>query len=208
MRRRNAILLGALVLLGSCMVCAKLPPPEAATTAPPAAAATNTPTPPPPPTPTFEPLPTDTPAPVLVVTNAPPDPINGLSAEEVAYATRMADLMTEYSTWVMALSTRMGDASNNGSLIMDEDWKVEVAGLFVMLRSVDEQLRTISPPARFALAHQHIVTVADETDASIDDYILGLDTFDADALVRGVAHMTAAKEAMTEANVDISNAVK
>jgi hypothetical protein len=78
--------------------------------------------------------------------------------------------------------------------LMDEQWRVDVIGLFSVPRAVQAQLRTIEPPPEYEDSHSYYVEGIDETVIAGEYMNDGVLNMDAAAIGLATEHLTRSTE--------------
>ena len=142
---------------------------------------TATPRPTDTPAPTNTLAPTDTPAPTntLAPTNTP-EPTNTprfTSAEET-YRADVIEITTQYADAFVDFSELTTAAGEDSSLLLDSDWKIDMAVVLVTMKSLNEEVRALDPPGRFVDVHSHLLDAVEHYDRFITLFTTGVDTLD------------------------------
>ena len=104
-----------------------------------------------------------------------------------------------YSTALQWMGELFSEASEDTSLLFDEDWRERMVLALALLRASGQALRELTPPAAFAPAHGHLLVAADHYDAAVDLTVDGIDELDADKLTAAQAEMLLGTEAVQRA---------
>lgn len=138
---------------------------------------TDTPVPPTAtPEPTTTPVPTNTPRPTAT--------INPENASEQAYIDFVGTTTELYVAAMDLLATQNTAASEDTTLLFDDDWIFTTATAVYGVQEASRQVLEYDGeiPSRFANVHQEYREIAQIYSDAMDAYILGLDNFDGDKL--------------------------
>ena len=96
-----------------------------------------------------------------------------------------------YSAQINEIVPNMGSALEHMSTLMQaprltsDDWVIDLALQFVIIRQAHEQLVAMDPPASLASVHQQVLSATQDCNDATYAIADGLDRFDADELERG-----------------------
>ncbi len=119
-----------------------------------------------------------------------------LTSEETAYINQLSPLIDNYSTYMGYMRDTMSNAD-----IASEEWKTKVAVLLGLFTIVNNDIRSLAPPGRFAASHQHLVEMTRYNDSALEYLRTGINNFDLDAIARSNDNISLATAAMNEALV-------
>ena len=143
-----------------------------------------------PPTPTNTPVPTRTPQP-----SATPDPLGNYRVEVLTLV---------FPPWLEGLeqiSELSGKASVSPLLIVDDEWRLDMAVALATITIANEALRETDPTAAAQEIHNVLLKAAAELDLMVELMAQGIDEIDTDKI-------SAASEAMTRASEHINRATE
>lgn len=155
--------------------------------------ATNTSTPAPP---TNTPVPatnTPTPTETAVPATNTPDP-GQLTDEEETYRDSIVEISAIYINTLSQLGEQLTAAGNDITLMIDDDWKLEVATSLALLLFAGEEARSLDPPERFEDLHEHWLNAAAHYDLVAEYLADGIDEFDIDKINSANEQMGAGEE--------------
>ena len=158
------------------------------------------------PEPTSTPLPTDTPTPtntpVPVGVGAPaPTLLPEVDLAALEYLFGMAEIGTAYREEMEQLSQLIDEAAENADIVVDEEWRAEVASLLDTITIVGVDLDELEPPDLFADMHVSVLEAADyfgEAESHLEE---GMDLIDPDRILQANGEMLLGTAALDEAAV-------
>ena len=127
-------------------------------------------------------VPTATLAPTPTTVRLAPTATPGLSAEEEAYLLQVAEINQDSLDTMKDLRTLMTGAAPKSLLIMDNDWKLEVAVHLATWRVCGQRLRGLNAPVRFKDVHQDLVQASRHYDRSAALIAEGIDEVNVDKI--------------------------
>lgn len=143
--------------------------------------------------------PTPTPDDAATATAAAEEAAADEVAAELAYRAEMIEIGEEYVLSLEGIAKQSGLASDDPTVIIDNDWKVDTVVYLTMLKLANDRVRGLEPPARFADAHAEMLTAADHFDLSVQYYAEGVDELDANKLDLAATNMQLGNEAVRRA---------
>jgi len=144
-------------------------------------------------------VPTNTP----VSTNTPELTDTLESVAEEAYREEMVEISAQYGdafTEFGKLATAVGEDS---SLLLDDDWKIDIAVILVTVKSLNEEIRALDPPERFLDVHSHLLEATTHYDKFVNLFIEGADELDVDKLNQAGEELLLGNEAIGRATEKI-----
>ena len=110
------------------------------------------------------PMPTSTDTPTLT---EKPTVVEPLSEKEISYARRASAIGLDYSHNSETLVSLMNDASPDRSLLMDDNWKLQIAVTLGALKLDGKSLQNLKAPQRFQDVHQDLLEASRLIDQAV-----------------------------------------
>jgi hypothetical protein len=105
------------------------------------------------------------------------------------YLSRVVDITTSYSAEMNTFTGLLDRGSRNPSLILDTSWVRSLNQSLAKMRNYGMQMRALKPPVCTQTAHGQLISAVDEVDIAFDFVSSGVDSIDANTLLRAVPHM-------------------
>lgn len=112
---------------------------------------------------------------------------NALTPEELAYADRLLS-----QTETLSSSLDLGSELMLAPRIGQDDWTLQLAGVIVTWRTIQDEAQATTPPPAFAEVHASYLLTLDYLNLAGDDIVLGVDTLDVTRLDQANTNMTLA----------------
>jgi len=129
----------------------------------------------------------------------------GLTAEEQAYVDGVAAITTYMSPAFDDFSTLMSQASNDTMLLLDVNWKFQVAVCLATWKHGYIDVQALTPPASLASMHSYFLEGLRLYDQAADVIASALDSLDFDAMEYGVSLISQGSEMIAKANTELDN---
>ena len=178
---------------------------------------TNTPTATPSATPTVTPRPTETPTPTPTSTStpsdvnalavlAPSDPVPTLppDATEQQFLTTGAELAAGYAAAIPALEAQVAAVDANSMVLTYGDWARKTNDLITTLRALNERVRALAVPPRYATTGAELVQAVDLLDLALDDLDEGISLYKLEKFTQYKEHLAAAKTVLANVTPQFS----
>jgi len=119
---------------------------------------------------------------------------------EAQYVVQLLSIQQSYQDSMYELVELTSAATQDTSLMIDDEWRTKNAVVFATWRLNGERLRGLESPEAYRSAHDHFVAASHHFDAAADYFAEGIDKFDADSITLGIAEMQAAQEDMLKSS--------
>ena len=149
--------------------------------------------------------PTSTPKPKPPTnTPIPPTPTPGFSAEEQAYALTVAEITADYADSFNKVSALTIEAGENAWLILNDEWKLEMAVGLAIWQICGDRIRALKAPSRLQGIHQNLVEATKHIDRAGTLLAQGIDEIDADKINGATEEMLLGNAYINQATVEIN----
>jgi hypothetical protein len=112
---------------------------------------------------------------------------DALTPDELAYADRFIS-----QTETLSSSLELGSELMLAPRIGQDDWTLQLAGVVVTWRTIQDEAQVTTPPPAFAEVHASYLLSLDYLNLASDDVLLGIDTLDVNRLDQANTNMTLA----------------
>jgi hypothetical protein len=150
--------------------------------------------------------PTETPEPSKTPssTNTPePTSTPEFTSAEETYKADVVEITAQYADAFTDFSELATAAGEDSSLLADDDWKLEMVVVLVTMRSLNEEVRALDPPGRFADVHDDLLDAVEHYDQFITLFTTGVDTLDVEKINQAGEELLLGNEAIGEATEKI-----
>ncbi len=149
---------------------------------------------------TETPQPTPTPTAILSATETPQPAQDSQDSYEILIGIKVA----EYVNAFLDVNEYIQQASNDPSLVLDNEWKTELGLALGILNFRADEMAKLEPTPKYVNIHSLVIKLADETHLFTDAYAKGVDNFDSALIEKASQHMinmsTLAQEITAEIN--------
>lgn len=140
---------------------------------------------------------------VIAKTVTPIKPSIELSPTELAYALVMAQIGDDYAFVMEGFSKLAGGVSSQPSLLLDNEWRSDMALVLAAMKKISRDIRGLTPPTRFASIHSDMTEMAIHLDAFVNFMATGLDELNPDKLKKAGQELDMANAALNRATAKV-----
>jgi uncharacterized protein YgiM (DUF1202 family) len=128
---------------------------------------------------------------------------DSVTADDQAYAQDILDMLTEYQDSLTNISVLMGKGGQDPTLILDADWKHQVALNLAIWKLEWQEIQLLEPPARFIKVHQEVLIFGQHFDRAADLTAAGIDQFDQTKLRQAAAEIDLGNASVQRCNTEM-----
>ncbi len=107
--------------------------------------------------------------------------------------------MTPYFSANDRIGQLLGQVSDDPLLLMDDNWKINLAANMAIVKLQGQQFRKLQPPARFSEFHKETVNATNHMDKAIDLLAAGINNLDSNKLDQANHELDLATQSVDQA---------
>lgn len=122
---------------------------------------------------------------------------------ERAYMSEVAEIGRQYGDAFTEFSGLTDKASQDSSLLLDDDWKGEVTVALATVTLLNNQIQALDPPGLFADAHEELLDAAKHYDKFVSLFAEGIDDLDTDKMSLARKELSLGNESINNVTAEI-----
>jgi hypothetical protein len=120
------------------------------------------------------------------------------------YGTEMQGYLTDFTVTMTDFGELNTEASQNPSIMLTDDWKVDISVALVTMEGHIEDIRSVDAPAEVQKSHDHLLQAMDSFQYVVDNYPDAIDNVDVDLLGTCVDAMTEGGQQLDKATEELN----